>query len=586
VEPDRLPDLLDAYHDGRLTEADHAALCALLASSPDACRRFWEAAQQHALLVDLLAEARGLALAQAEQGLKLYDPDGKQAASRSARLLRLWLALTAAVLLLSAGLSWLVAPPEGGSLQVRDAVGPQLAELHGDVQVIQEEARQLAQAGQVLRAGQEVHTGEGSSVRLTYADSSSLDLTANTAVQMLPREDAAGKLLFLVKGAVHARVAPQPRGRPLVLRTEQADLLVPGTRFRSASVLGEMRVELEEGKALLSRKGDRPIEIGTGSYAVAAGDGEMISAAPMVPSSGAPYATLEEGSGPVMALTAVGPHALAVGCWNGIVKLWDLSTRQVRGRLDAGASRTLALASAADGRTLAVGYETRKKGESGVAVWDLIERRVVRDLPAVRRAHALALLPDGRTLALTAGKGALVWDAGDTRERLVLGERSDRVRCLALSPDGRTLAAGCTDGRVRLWDLLSGRLEGTLQGAPREVQALAFHPGGALLAGGGRDGVVRLWSLPGGEEVRRFAGNFKEVRCLAFSPDGRTLATGHGGAAVLWDATTGRRRSTLKAHQFAITALVYLPDGRTLASAGWDRTVKLWDLHPADEGRE
>jgi ferric-dicitrate binding protein FerR (iron transport regulator) len=585
VEPARLADLLDAYLDGRLADADHAALCALLASSPDACRSFWESAQQHALLVDLMAEAKGLALAHEEQALKLHDPEGRQTASRSARLLRLWLALTAAMILLAVGLSWLVQQPDGPPL-ARDTILPRLADLRGDVHVVQEEDRQLAQPGQMLCAGQEVHTGEGSFARLTYADSSSLELTANTAVQLLPREEAGGKLLFLVKGVVNANVAPQPRGRPLVLRTEQADLVVPGTRFRSASVLGEMRVELEEGKALLSRKGDRPIEIGTGSYAVAAGDGEMISPLPMLPSSGTPYATLEEGSGPVMALAAVGPRMLAVGCWNGIVMLWDLRTRQVRGRLDAGAFRTLALASAADGRTLAVGYETKKKGEAGAVVWDLRKRRIVRDLPGVRRAHALAFTPDRRTLALAAGKGVQLWDAGDRRERLILGERTDRVRCLAVGPDGRTVAAGCADGRIRLWDLLTGRLEGTLQGQPREVQALAFHPGGALLASGGRDGVVRLWSLPGGDEVRQFSGNFKEVRCLAFSPDGRTLATGHGGAAVLWDTTTGRRRSTLKAHQFAITSLVYLPDGRTLASAGWDRTVKLWDLHPVDEGRE
>jgi WD40 repeat protein len=94
---------------------------------------------------------------------------------------------------------------------------------------------------------------------------------------------------------------------------------------------------------------------------------------------------------------------------------------------------------------------------------------------------------------------------------------------------------------------------------------------------------VRLWSLLTGEELRRLSGPAKEVRCLAFSPDGQTLASGHAGIVVLWGVATGEKRSTLRAHKFAITALTYLDGGTTLATAGWDRVVKLWKLQPAAE---
>jgi WD40 repeat protein len=210
-------------------------------------------------------------------------------------------------------------------------------------------------------------------------------------------------------------------------------------------------------------------------------------------------------------------------------------------------------------------------------------------LAAVREAAPAlpaALAPDGQTLAAAGSDGRVrLWDlaTGRATQRLEPGPVGE-VAALAFSPDGRHLAV-CGSRDLSVWDLAERR-EVRRFGAPGPAGmgrgAAVFSPGGDLLAASGA-GRIRVWDLSTGRERRRVEGKARESSALEFSPDGKLLAwAAADGTLRLDDALSGREVWRLRMPEGAPDALTFAPDGRTLAAAGAGR-VTLWDVV---EGRE
>ncbi len=94
---------------------------------------------------------------------------------------------------------------------------------------------------------------------------------------------------------------------------------------------------------------------------------------------------------------------------------------------------------------------------SGVLVLDTSAGKVVgRWIATYPDARSMTVSVDGKRVFTGMGnKSAYVWevvDSGKHRRLLALRGTAEEITCLIASPDGRRLAAGCTDGRLVLWD--------------------------------------------------------------------------------------------------------------------------------------
>jgi WD40 repeat protein len=125
-------------------------------------------------------------------------------------------------------------------------------------------------------------------------------------------------------------------------------------------------------------------------------------------------------------------------------------------------------------------------------------------------------------------------DAGKMVRQFSVGRSFPRA--VAVSPDGRTLAF--QDGKdIRLLEVESGQERGKLSGGTEFVEAITFSRDGRFLAvSGHRDNAIRVWQLPSSEPARKLEGMEEPVNSLAFSPDGRRLVSGgYSNTALVWD---------------------------------------------------
>ena len=273
------------------------------------------------------------------------------------------------------------------------------------------------------------------------------------------------------------------------------------------------------------------------------------------------------------------------------------------------------LAFSPDGRFLAngggrYGSGGRFRGKE-LQLWEVATGNKVSLLNALLPASELRFSEDGKTLVSLGNWGDSIGqldietkkgNVEEIQERSweVIKRRSDSEP-YALTHD--KFAVGGKDGRIELWDTMTGKKSSTLRGhaeklsilrrvsrklliqdplpleGDKRVLALAFSPDGTYLASGSRDTTVLISDTTSNDESITLRKHTGRISVLAFSPDGKMLASGSTDKTVqLWDTATGEPIITFTGHLNRIRALAFSPDGTTLVSGSADDMVRFWNI--------
>lgn len=202
---------------------------------------------------------------------------------------------------------------------------------------------------------------------------------------------------------------------------------------------------------------------------------------------------------------------------------------------------------------------------------------------------AVAWSADGKLLGVSAGEHVFIL-ATDTFQQQSILEISSWSDRLAFSPAkvpgmSYLIAIAAKDGKVQLWEALTGQKIAGWEAHKKGAKSLAFSPDGLSLATTGGDAMVRIWNVQALIEhptenpvpLAEMIGGAYAIPDVSFSPGGSIIASVDIHDIRLRDPATQRLILTLRGDR-SIFRIAFNPDGSRLAAAEMGNQLSLWDV--------
>ncbi|XP_069438086.1 periodic tryptophan protein 2 homolog isoform X3 [Ovis canadensis] len=200
-----------------------------------------------------------------------------------------------------------------------------------------------------------------------------------------------------------------------------------------------------------------------------------------------------------------------------------------------------------------------------------------------QRVASVAINSSGDWIAFgCSGLGQLlVWEWQSESYVLKQQGHFNSMVSLAYSPDGQHIVTGGDDGKVKVWNTLSGFCFVTFTEHSSGVTGVTFTTTGYVIVTSSMDGTVRAFDLHRYRNFRTFTSpRPTQFSCVAVDSSGEIVSAGAQDSfeVFIWSMQTGRLLDVLSGHEGPISGLCFNPMKSVLASASWDRTVRLWDM--------
>lgn len=170
--------------------------------------------------------------------------------------------------------------------------------------------------------------------------------------------------------------------------------------------------------------------------------------------------------------------------------------------------------------------------------------------------------------------------AGDrwSLKKLLLGH-TGHVTSVAIDPFNAYFVSGSADSTIKIWDLVSGKLQLTLSGHIMAVRDMVISPRHPYLFSVSEDKTVKCWDLEKNVVVRNYHGHLSAVYSVDIHPELDVIVTaGRDSSVRVWDIRTRTPIHVMTGHQGSVNKVRCRSTDPQVISCSMDSTVKTWDL--------
>ncbi|KAG7196594.1 hypothetical protein KM043_013084 [Ampulex compressa] len=209
------------------------------------------------------------------------------------------------------------------------------------------------------------------------------------------------------------------------------------------------------------------------------------------------------------------------------------------------------------------------------------------------RISSITLNCTGDWIALgCSGAGQLlVWEWQSETYAMKQQGHSNNMNCLAYSPDGQYIVTGGDDGKVKLWNTLSGFCFVTFQEHSSTITGVLFSHNRNFVVSTSLDGTVRAYDLVRYRNFRTLTSPRPVQFCsVALDSSDEFLAAGGQDFfdIYLWSVKLGTLLEVLSGHEGPVISLEFNPNPASteLVSVSWDKTLKIWNAIESGSSHE
>ncbi|KAJ5493445.1 Ribosome assembly protein 4 [Penicillium diatomitis] len=162
---------------------------------------------------------------------------------------------------------------------------------------------------------------------------------------------------------------------------------------------------------------------------------------------------------------------------------------------------------------------------------------------------------------------ARIWDCDTGTPLHTLKGHTSWVLAVAYSPNGAMIATGSMDNSVRFWDAKKGEALGApVKGHSKWITSLAWEPyhlqesGRPRLASASKDSTVRIWDVVSKRIEHVLTGHKGSVTCVRWGGTGQIYTASHDKTIKIWNPKDGTLIQTLAAHAHRVNHLALSTD--------------------------